>query len=477
MRVVKQRKRPVRLSEPLRWRGRIESLSQEGMGVASLEAEKDGVLHRRPLFIPFTVPGDEVEASIEQARGKYSFGKLEKVLSPSAARVIPLCPHYGTCGGCDLQHIGYEEQLRQKARIVGFLLAKRGIVPLSPVVVSASAQRTNYRWRSRIALLIADGKVAAGFRKARSHEIVPVRECLIVAPRLKELILLLNKASLVAPYPPGELALEVAAAVGQSGKVSALVPLSTVPQRWRAVVRALFERLYESNRQLLGNLLFEDERGLHVFGQVQEHLTYTAAGCVFAFLPGMFIQSNVPTDGALIAIVLDFLSRQPRKRKPRTEQVILDLYAGIGNFTLPAAKRFGLALGVEGDASCIRLARINATQNAVTNARFVHQPVEKYLDALSRKAGAKGKAADERYLAPDAIVLDPPRTGCTPLVLDGLLRSRAPRIVYVSCNPITLADDLAVLGKAYELKELRALDMFPDISHVETVALLERREE
>jgi|GEM_PF-2847441 len=468
------------------WRGVVESLSQDGYGVGSQRIMKDGKEFRRPVFIPFTAPGDEVIARIVEKRGKYVFAELHAIVNPSRARTPSRCKHYGVCGGCNLQHVTYEEQLAQKAFLVEFLLKRRGVLLPKPVTVQPATEREQYRWRAKIAIAF-ERRVNAGFRRSRSQEIIAVEECFIVAPRIMEAIAAINQTE----SPNLQASLEVHAALSETGKVSLLIPFMDVPLRLRATLREFFENVYGAHRDLFGNLLFLDEKGYHTSGQVQEHLTYRAAGMRFAYLPGMFIQSNVAMDERLIGTVLEFLTKPLKGRPAAAQQALLDLYAGIGNFTLPAARKFGFVIAVEGDQECVRLGRINATQNEVKNAKFYREPVERHLedriaemkkserknegkDAATEKVEKEGP--DERLLPVDTVLLDPPRTGCTEDVVNGLLTLNAQRIVYVSCNPVTLADDLEILSANYRVADLAAVDMFPLTSHIETVVLLERKQ-
>lgn len=445
------------------WRGAIESLSQDGMGVGSATVVVDDKEVRRPIFIPYTVPGDEVEAAIVERRGKYLFGAAQRLLTASPDRVAPPCPHFGVCGGCDLEHVAYEAQLREKARIATFLLTRKGITLPSPVATLPAKAQHNYRWRSRIALRMGGGKVMAGFRKAHSREIVPVTTCFIVAKEIVDLLSVLN----ARPYGGAEEELEVTVVVGASGKLGLHVPLDNVKER--KTMKLFFDSLFGEHRTLVGNLFFEERDRVKTAGQVQEHLTYSAEGFTYSFLPENFIQANIATNELLIERVLEYA-----RRAKEGGCAALDLYAGIGNFSLPLAKRFEVVVAVEGGRRSSQLCAINVARNRVGNVLSVNQSVEHYLRDYVRNShkGRGGKA----YPAAEVIVLDPPRTGCSDAVIEGLLRSEASRLVYVSCDLPTLARDLAVLGKRYVVVDVVCVDMFPDSSHVETVVLLARKE-
>lgn len=439
------------------WQGRIEGLTHEGVGVGTVVEKVGGKSVRRPIFIPFTAPGDLVRAKISGQRGKYLFGEMNGIVEASPSRVQPRCPHFGVCGGCNLQHIKYEEQLAQKAQQVAYLLGRKGIaLPCKPKVLP-SRKLHKYRWRARVFAQFSDGACTAGFRRMRSHEIVPVSTCFIVAPQILEAMRLLKE---MQPRL-GEFTLTLIMVIGEKGKVALLVPIDEVPADRRKEAKEFFEEFYARHRDLIGNLFFEEGRAVRTSGQVQEHSTYSADGLTFSFLPETFIQSNIPTNEVLIREALRMLA-------PARDQTVIDLYAGIGNFSLPIAKRAKAVVAVEGFEASVVVGRTNALRNGLGNVTFLHRSTERYLKEYGRR---KGK--DAEHPAADAILLDPPRTGCEQREL--LLGAGVARIVYVSCNPVTLADDLAVLCKGYEVRDIICVDMFPDVSHVETVVLLERK--
>jgi 23S rRNA (uracil1939-C5)-methyltransferase len=453
---------------PNAWKGSIESLSQEGLGIGTMITKVDGKDVRRPIFIPFTVPGDEVEADITEQKRKYTFGMLSKITTPSPLRAEPECPHFTVCGGCNLQHVAYDEQLLQKGAQISFLLSRKGVKLPHDVKVLPAKQRRNYRRRAKVAMQFTGGRLNAGFRKFHAHDIIPVSKCLIVAPEIEAFISLLNRSESRVGMT-GSFTQEAVVVVGDNRKAGILVPLDDTPQQQRKAVRDFFEDLYSRNRKLIGNLFFEENRVTRTSGQVQEHITYKAAGLTFSFLPETFIQSNIATNETLIATAIGFLSNDGDIKK----ETVLDMYAGLGNISLPAAKVGKHVVAVEGHEASVLLGRINAYQNGIENTTFIHRSAEKYIYEYikNRRAGT----VTEEYPVADRIVIDPPRTGCTPEVLRGLLMTGIKRIVYISCNPVTLAGDLAKLGESYDIKDIIAIDMFPDISHVETIVRLDLR--
>jgi 23S rRNA (uracil1939-C5)-methyltransferase len=456
-------------STPSVWRGDIRSISQDGLGVGTVELEEKGRLLHRPIFIPFTAPGDTIEAAVVRSKGKYYHGRLLQVLNPSPHRVPPICPHYMACGGCNLEHISYEEQLRQKAHQVEFLLSRKRIVLPHEISVLPAKQQHKYRRRSKIAIHIENGKVTAGFREFRSHDIVEIKECFIVTQEILSFIRLLNSST--AKEGVGPITVEAMVVAGDSGKLGVLVLLAETPTEAHVPVKEFFDDIYGHNRSVIGNLFFEEAPGEYkTSGQVQEHLSYTTAGLAFFFSPEVFIQANTSTNEMLVQRVIDHLLLSTDEGVPNT---VLDLYCGIGNFSLPAALHAAAVVGVEGHERSVELAKVNASNNNITNARFLHAPIEDYMKehALMARDGTP----DETHPLPTHIIIDPPRTGCTQPVIRGLLASGANSIIYVSCDPDTLASDLEMLSEKYSVADIVGVDMFPDISHLETVVLLRRK--
>ncbi len=433
------------------WRGTIESVSQYGIGVGTIVLENDGRVLRRPIFIPYTAPGDEVEATILEQRGKYVFGELKALLKPSDNRAVPKCPHYGVCGGCNLLHVSYETQLLEKAKHLTFLFDRQRLPVPKELRVLPSRERHHYRARSRLAVSFKDGKVSAGFRKLKSKEIIPIKECLIVASEIVGLAKALNAHDANAVLNVPDCELEATIVVDERRKTRLLIPLDGIAARDREKVIAFFDALPSRDASIAAINFLADGK---ITPPPVDGASYSAAGFSFSFQPWTFIQSNLSTNPLLIETVLGFV----------TGDSVVDLYAGIGNLSLPIARKLtaGTVIAVEGDESSVLLGKENCQRAKVSNVTFVYSPVEEYLA--------------QNPLAASTVVLDPPRTGCTPGVLDALVKAAVPRIVYVSCNPVTLADDLAKLKPRYELKELVGIDMFPDISHVEAVALLEKHE-
>ena len=435
------------------WQGAIKSISADGIGVGMLEVYEKGRTFTRPIFIPFTAPQDVVVATIDCQEGKYLHGKIKKIITPSPHRIVPTCPHFTTCGGCNLQHIKYDEQLNQKAQQIQFLLERRNIILPKKIEVLPAITQQHYRMRSKIAVSIGE-RIVAGYRRYHTRDIIPITHCDIVSHEILECIRILN----ATPHRSAERAdFEVLVAVGSNGKLGMFIDLDEVPSSIRVVIRELFDLIYGKNRELIGNLLYKKDGIIKTSGQVQEHLAYTTHDLQFSFTPDIFIQANVQTNNILVDKVIEFVKREPEI------STIIDLYAGMGNFSLPLAKHARHIIGVEGNGRSCDLAKINILQNKIENITFINLPIEQYLPAM--KKHVKGSTH---------IIIDPPRTGCTNQVIAALEESEVENIIYISCDPTTLATDLQKLTKTYNIEDIVGVDMFPNISHVETIVLLKK---
>lgn len=446
------------------WVGRIETLSGDGEGVGIITIEEGGHSFRRPIFVPYTAPGDLVAANILGARGKYLFGSISRIVEPSPLRVMPSCPHFMTCGGCNLEHLSYEEQLIQKKNSVLYLLQRKNILLPNEIRIIPAIKQHHYRRRSRVAVRFSDKKILAGFRKWRSREIVPITSCFIVDKRILEFIALLQKSE--APFDLEEI--EITVVVGDAGKIGLLIPLDDLSAQHRMLLREFFSRLYANNRKLIGNMFVSEERVVKTIGQVQEHLTYQIDGFVMHFSPENFIQANVETNNTLVkeAMAMLFSSKAHRT---------IDLYAGIGNLSLPSSRHSGHVIAVEGFEASVLMCRLNALSNGVKNLGVIHRSTERYMREYlaHRKAGT----AHPEYPVADALILDPPRLGLGERTANMVAQSGIAKVLYVSCDPQSLANDLAILQSTYVVRQVLCIDMFPDISHVETLVFLEKKEE
>jgi 23S rRNA (uracil1939-C5)-methyltransferase len=421
----------------------IVDLTHDGVGVADLDG--------RRVFVADALPGERVEIALRKRRRGVQEAELKRVLEPSPERVRPVCEYFGRCGGCALQHLEHSAQVAFKQRVVAETLKRiGGVEPREwlPAVVGAP---WSYRRRARLGVkhVGAKNRVLVGFRERAGPYITDMRSCPVLMPPvdglLGELADLIEKSSVKTRLP------QIEAAVADD--VVALVlrvlddPTAADTEAFRAFGARFGLDLYWQ-RGGPGTLVPLDRARpltfkLHEFG------------LTFEFLPTDFVQVNALINAELVSTAVRLAAVAATDR-------VLDLYCGLGNFSLPLAQRAATLLGVEGDAGLVARAARNAAANGIGNARFVTADLTASDWPFYR----------ERW---DVVLLDPPRTGAEAPVAE-LGASGARRVVYVSCHPATLARDARFLVErhGFELRAARVFDMFPHTHHIEALALFAR---
>jgi len=423
----------------------IDDLASDGRGVAHLGG--------KTVFIDGALAGEEVTFIYRSQRKHYDEGTVVEVLDAARERVIPQCAYFGICGGCALQHVDAEAQLRFKQQWVAEQLKRIGSVEPGPAMAPISGPSWSYRGRARLGVRYVDKKdsVLVGFREKRSSYLTDMDRCLVLHPQLGTKLDLMR--SVIAGLKLYRRIPQVELAVAEQGVVLVFRHLEVLP---------------EEDIEALRN--FGKEQGFIIFLQSggpetayplwpeSVHLSYhlPAHNVEIGFMPTDFTQVNSAVNRALVDRVLDMLA-------PDDSDRVLDLFCGVGNFTLPVARRASSVIGVEGSARLVARARHNAHDNNIGNAQF-------YCADLSQ-AVPQGDWYEQRF---DKILLDPPRTGAA-AIIPHLERWGAPTIVYVSCNPATLARDTHSLvhDSGYRLVSWGVVDMFPQTTHVETIAMFE----
>ncbi|MDI3279846.1 MAG: 23S rRNA (uracil(1939)-C(5))-methyltransferase RlmD [Bacillota bacterium] len=460
--------KPVRPGEVCRLR--IEDLAHEGEGV--------GRCAGLAVFIPLALPGDLAEVQIQEVRRHYARGRLLRLVEPSPERVKPPCPSWPRCGGCQLPHLDYRAQLDRKRRLVEAALRRLGHLEEVPVRETLGMDEPwFYRNKAQFPVRGRPGHLEMGFFARGTHQVVPIDQCRIHHPlisRTLQVVKPLLEEYRVPPYDEESgrgLLRHVAVRVGfRTGEVlltfvtaaSSFPPGPEVAERLRAALPEVVGVAQNVNPRRT-NVIFGPETFLLAGrGYILEEL----CGVRFRISPTSFFQVNPRQAEVLYARVARYAGlaeeREAGGANPVPEApTLLDLYSGIGSIALCLAGRAGRVIGVEEAEEAVRDARENARLNGIANAEFRCGPVEEVLPRLA----AEG-------LRPDIAVLDPPRSGCSPQVLDTVAELAAPRLVYVSCHPATLARDLARLRqRGYQAVEVQPVDMFPQTSHVEAVAL------
>jgi len=417
----------------------IESVAFRGYGVARI--------HGKVVFVPYTITGDKAWIEIIEEKKKYSIGRLVQIVDPSPWRVNPPCPYFGTCGGCQWQHIDFRFHGELKKTILIETLERIGrIRDLPPVGVIPSPKPYDYRVRVQLKV---KGRTLGYFRE-RSHEIVDIDHCPISDPFVNQMIQELRGEWAAFPEMEG---IEINVSPEEEKGVFILHPF------FRNRDSEDFARKFLQNHPILKGIAVVARNGLNLLGDpflnftVSLHRPGEKRMLEFRASALSFFQVNPEQNRRLIETVLEF-------SEVRKNETLLDLYAGIGNFTLPLAAEASTVTGVEENRRAIEDARFNAEKNGVKNCNFLHGKAEAVLKNLSEK--------------PDHVILDPPRTGCK-TILDQVVGLKPRRIVYVSCEPTTFSRDIHLFAEnGYSLQKLGLIDMFPQTYHMEVVGLLTR---
>jgi 23S rRNA (uracil1939-C5)-methyltransferase len=425
----------------------IEKLLYKGDGLAHAEGST--------VFVPFVLPGEQVRASIGTRKKNLIHAKLEEVKQPSAARIKPRCPHFGVCGGCHYQHIEFAEQVRQKKEILRETLSRLGGVNWTGEIQEHTAEPFAYRNRAQWAFRDAMPR-AFGYFLPESARILPIDECPVLSPGLAKAFGQLQELARANSLPPGIL--EVEAFVDSE---DAKLALNVAFERFAKPVKdltAMFRAALPELESLL--LLDQSKNRFELTGP--GYLEHRAGTFSFRVSHLSFFQVNRFLIEDLMQTVLEGTKGG----------YALDLYAGVGFFTLPLAKRFERVVSVDANLAATRDLQANA-EAAGVQVVSNNEHTEEFL-----------KKEQE---TPDFVVLDPPRSGLGADVAAGLANLGAAEIAYLSCDPSTLARDLAVLMGSerkpasgveathrYEIERVDLFDLFPQTFHIETLVRLRR---
>ncbi|MCU8038166.1 MULTISPECIES: 23S rRNA (uracil(1939)-C(5))-methyltransferase RlmD [unclassified Shewanella] len=425
----------------------VEQLDHLGAGIAQHQG--------KVVFIPGALPDETVTVQLTEQKKNYARAKLIKVDSSSPERVEPECPHYHTCGGCDLQHMSLSGQREHKEAALLDIMAKFAGTEGGALSPALTGEGWHYRRRARLATLFDKNTkhLSLGFRAASSSNVVPISQCLVLAKPLSDLIVpfakLLNQLSAKASL--GHLELIAA----DNGHFAVLRITKALNDKDLAKLSAFAEQhqihicLQDNEGQFQG---VGAELVLPVYQLLDDKAESDAVS--LSFTPGNFVQVNGQINKAMVAQAMDWLAPAPDER-------ILDLFCGMGNFSLPLAKMGADVIGVEGVAEMVTQARVNAKANNLDKLTFYHGD----LSADLSLEPWMGKI--------DKLLLDPARAGAFES-LQWLKKMKPRKVVYVSCNPASLARDSAVLlERGYRLQQLGLIDMFPQTHHIEAMALFE----
>ena len=423
----------------------IESLDHEGRGVTHVRG--------KAVFVDGALPGESVSFRRTRRQRRHDAAAVVEIHRASAERVAPRCRHFGTCGGCSLQHLDRGAQLAAKARIVADAFERIGGVAPATWMAPLTGPAWSYRRRARLGCKFVDkkGKVLVGFRERGSPLLADLATCEVLAPPVGDLITPL--AGLVGTLDIRRRVAQVEVAVGENATALVLRVLEDPTPGDLARLSA-----FESEH---GVALYLQRGGLDTVTPLTPPavpLRYELPGLTagIEFAPTDFVQVNGPLNRLMVERAIALLAPMPSDRA-------LDLFCGLGNFSLPLALEAASVDGVEGDAGLVARARANAQRNGIANAAF-------HVADLS----AADPAGAWAHAAYDLALLDPPRAGARE-VLPVATASRPRKIVYVSCHPGTLARDAGILVREHRYRLVTAgiMDMFPHTSHVESIALFE----
>jgi len=441
----------------------ITGFSNDGYGV--------GRVNGFTLFVPGVLPGEKILAKVVKVKKQYGYGRLLELRSPSPDRAEPVCPVYKRCGGCQLQHLSYAKQLEWKRQWVVDSLQRIG--GLSDVLVHPTIGMSapwRYRNKSQVPVGQRNGQVVTGFYAPRSHEIIPIEQCGIqheVSDRVLRLVREWAGKWQIPVYDEGRhqgLLRHVVVKTGfATGEV--MVVLVTNGERLPHGEK-LLNRLREEvpglqslvqNIQTRRTNVILGERSKLLWGR---EVIYDRIGNVrFAISARSFYQVNPLQTEVLYGKALEYAALTG-------EEVVIDAYCGIGTISLFLAQKARHVYGVEVVPEAVADARRNAALNQMQNVTFVAGEAETVIPEWASQG-----------LRADVIVVDPPRKGCGEPLLMAILEMRPRRVVYVSCNPATLARDLKYLSEhGYVVAEVQPVDMFPQTVHVESVTLLVRKD-
>jgi len=421
----------------------IEKLTHGGRGMG----RSDG----KAVFVPLTCPGDLVRCRVTRDRKQFAEAELLEIVEPSPQRRSPPCPLFGECGGCQWQHLPYPLQCQWKEQIFGELLGRRQILPAAECgSMLASPEEFGYRHRVQFKCKMTDHGMAVGFYRTGSHFVVDASRCLLISPPLQETLTLLRTT--LSDAPAGDSIPQIDVSCGDQGEVQVILhglpgaAEQLSPWLERIARHNSFSAFLQTGRK---NTLqwISGPRQLHY--RVGSQQLEVQAG------PGRFTQVNSAQNQHLVDLVLTAAELQGHER-------VLDLFCGIGNFSLPLARLAAEVVGVESFAPAIEDARRNAAANGLDNVSFYAGDAG---DAVQRYRDGRGF---------DLVVLDPPRSGCY-AVMKQLLQDPPQRIIYVSCDPATLVRDLQLMvHNGYQVASSRPIDLFPQTWHIESVTVLDR---
>ncbi|MEN6349844.1 MAG: 23S rRNA (uracil(1939)-C(5))-methyltransferase RlmD [Syntrophomonas sp.] len=415
-------------------RCKIEGITHNGEGVGRVEG--------KAVFIPYAVPGELVDIEILEDKGRYARARLSSVLELSPGRREALCPNYYECGGCAYQHVDYSKQLELKRQVVSENLQRLGKIdiPVNPVI----GMEEPWKYRNKVTWHVqklGNEEAVMGYYQQASRNLVPIDSCPLISDKMNTISSQLqNLLPLLDFGDQGEITLRESSFNHQCMLILNGLKNNPVKQII-GILSQLVDSIY----------LVKPGKYWHLAGR--ERLQEKIRDITFYLSPLAFFQVNSVQTGKMINIILNL--------NDFSNEMVLDAYCGIGSIALNIAPVAERVVGVESSRSAVKDAIYNSQVNNLNNCEFIHGPCEKILPELK-----------EQF---DTVILDPPRSGCRREVVDSIIKISPRTIIYVSCNPSTLARDLSLFAQGgFKLIEVQPIDLFPQTYHVECVVLMSR---
>ncbi|MBI5974743.1 23S rRNA (uracil(1939)-C(5))-methyltransferase RlmD [Staphylococcus canis] len=444
------------------YEGKVIDLTHEGHGVIKID--------RYPIFVPMSLIDELITFKVIKVKKNFAIGKLIEVKVKSDSRVEAPCPYYSKCGGCQLQHLSYEAQLAMKREQVVNLFERKGQfenVKIHDTVGALDPWR--YRNKSQIPVgLTKEGQVKMGFYRQRSHDIIDIDHCMIQYETQDEIMQFLKRlidSYQIKPYQEVKHKGLLRHIVIRKGYYSQEVMIifvingNQLPHQ-NDIIEAIVSQFpnvtsikVNQNKEKSNVIMGKTSHTIYGKDVITDQLNDTH----FEISDLSFYQINVPQTQKLYNIAKDYAHLTG-------EEIVLDTYCGIGTISLMMAPYAKHVYGVEVVEAAIDNAKQNAQKNYITNTTFEVGASEDVMIRWKNQG-----------IQPDVVTIDPPRKGCDPVFIETLLELEPKRIVYVSCNPSTQLRDVQMLSDKYQLIEITPVDMFPQTTHVETVALLVKK--
>lgn len=390
---------------------KIEKLSHDFKGISKI--------NDKVVFTKRVLPDEVVNIKIIKEKENYDEGKIVNIITPSEERVVSICPYFDMCGGCSTGHINYNSLLKYKKEIVKDIIKKYANIMINPEIIF---NKENFGYRNKISLRVYDGKLS--LNEDSSNNLVNINKCLLVSNKINEIMNLLNGVNL--------------------NGINKVVIRGT--EEIMVIIDGEYDiaRIIELLKNKVSSIVFN---GNVIYGK--DYVIINVDKYKYAVYPDSFFQVNTGMINKLYDKVKEYAS---------SGNSLLDLYCGAGTIGIYLADNFKQVRGIEVNKAAVMSANLNKKINSVNNIKFECKKTN-HIDKITE----------------DVVVVDPPRKGLDKTTIKLLLSSNAMRVVYVSCNPITLARDLNLLKEKYELLDITLFDMFPNTEHVECVCVLSRR--